>query len=372
MSVRRPHHLATTFAARRLPAELHRAFEPSRLRQVAVGVAAVALSCSAGPEASPDPFEPPATGLGGSLGAAAAGGSSPSATAGSGGAAAGAGPVSSGGSEGVPPVGGLGGAAGSDIGSGGVAAGGAGGAASGGAGGSAAGAGTGGTGSPGVTCGEGDILCDDFESATLGIFPDSPGWDPNACTSHVVDGSVFRGGSRSLRGGAEQYPACMAHANIAGENEVYARSWIRLGAPSSESGHEIGVLELGPTLADNPEVRVGVRNNDSVCASAPGVEVTADGVTGGEKTSCSGLALEAERWYCLEVHFARAPGSITYGVQIDGNTVVPETTYTGAVAAWTDGPLFLKLGRSSYGGNNVFPVWHDDVVVSSAPVGCSD
>jgi hypothetical protein len=32
----------------------------------------------------------------------------------------------------------------------------------------------------------------------------------------------------------------------------------------------------------------------------------------------------------------------------------------------------LKLGRSSYGGNNVFPVWHDDVVVSSAPVGCSD
>jgi hypothetical protein len=223
-----------------------------------------------------------------------------------------------------------------------------------------------------VACGEGDILCDDFESATLGVFPDSPGWDPNACTSHVVDGSVFHGGSRSLRGGAEQYPACMAHANIAGENEVYARSWIRLGAPSSESGHEIGVLELGPTLADNPEVRVGVRNNDSVCAAAPGVEVTADGVSGGEKTSCSGLALEQDRWYCLEVHFARAPGSITYGVQIDGNTVVPETTYTGAVAAWTDGLLFLKLGRSSYGGNNVFPVWHDDVVVSSAPVGCTD
>jgi hypothetical protein len=270
-------------------------------------------------------------------------------------------------------VAGLGGVGGS-----GTAAGGAGGAASGGAGGAPASAGTGGagasggTGSAGVACGDGDILCDDFEAATIGAFPDTPGWDANACTSHVIDASVFHGGSRSLRGGAEQYPACMAHANIAGENEVYARSWIRLGAPSSESGHEIGVLELGPTLADNPEVRVGVRNNDSVCASAPGVEVTADGVSGGEKTSCSGLALEADRWYCLEVHFARAPGSITYGVQIDGNTVVPETTFTGAVAAWTDGPLFLKLGRSSYGGNNVFPVWHDDVVVSSAPVGCTD
>jgi hypothetical protein len=188
------------------------------------------------------------------------------------GGASGPDPVSSGGSDGVPP----GGGAGSTIGSGGVA-GGARGAASGGAGGSAAGAGAGGTGSPGVTCGDGDISCDDFESATVGIFPDSPGWDPNSCASHVIDGSVVRGGSRSLRGGAEQYPACMAHANIAGEDEVYARSWIRLGAPSSESGHEIGVLELGPTLADNPEVCVGVRNNDSVCASAPGVEVTADG-----------------------------------------------------------------------------------------------
>jgi hypothetical protein len=340
------------------------------LRRAAVALSAAAVSCSAGPEASPDPFAPPALGLGGSP---AAGGSSPSATAGSAGAVAGAGSVSSGGGEGLPPVGGLG------SGGSGVAAGGSGGAASGGAGAGAAVAGTGGaggssggTGSSGVTCGDGDILCDDFESATVGVFPDSPGWDPNACTSHVIDGSVFRRGSRSLRGGAEQYPACMAHADIAGENEIYARSWIRLGAPSSESGHEIGVLELGPTLADNPEVRVGVRNNDSVCASAPGVEVTADGVTGGEKTSCSGLALDADRWYCLEVHFSRAPGSITYGVQIDGNTVVPETTYTGAVAAWTDGPLFLKLGRSSYGGNNVFPVWHDDVVVSSAPVGCTD
>jgi hypothetical protein len=164
----------------------------------------------------------------------------------------------------------------------------------------------------------------------------------------------------------------MAHADIASESEVYARSWIRLGADSSESGHEIGVLEFGPTLADNPEVRVGVRNNDSVCVAAPGVEVTADGVTGGEKTSCSGVALEAERWYCLEVHFARTPGSLTFGVQIDGASVVQETTLPGAAAAWTDGPLFLKLGRSSYGGNNVFPVWHDDLVVSSTPVGCAD
>ena len=343
-------------------------------------LAFLAVACSAGPEASPDPFDSSPTGLGGSLGVGGSGGPSPAATAGGSGIGGNA-PAGSAGTGSVGPAAGAGGAGssgGSSAGGTGGGAAGSGGASSAGAGGSSASAGaagaagSGGTGTSGVTCSDGDILCDDFESATVGAFPDSPGWDPNACTSHVIDDTVAHGGARSLRGGAEQYPACMAHSSIAGENEIYARSWIRLGAASSESGHEIGVLELGPTLADNPEVRVGVRNNDSVCAAAPGVEVTADGVSGGEKTSCSGLALEAERWYCLEVHFARAPGSITYGVQIDGNTVVPETTYTGAVAAWTDGPLFLKLGRSSYGGNNVFPVWHDDVVVSSTPVGCSD
>lgn len=342
---------------------------------------AAVVACSAGEASDPDPFTPVvgAAGSGGAgpVGAAGApavsGGAGFSALAGSSGGAASAG------GEGNPPVAGLGGSsastsagsAGSTGGTGdGGSAGAAGTAALAGAGGSPAGAG--GSGTTLGSCTDGAILCDDFESASVGAFPDSGVWDPNSCTSHVVDDSVAHGGTRSLRAGAEQYPACMAHANIASESEVYARSWIQLGAASSESGHEIGFLEFGPTLADNPEVRVGVRNNDSVCASAPGVEVTADGVAGGERTTCSGVALDANRWYCLEVHFTRAPGSISFGVQIDGNSVVAETTYTDAIAAWNDGPLFLKLGRSSYGGNNVFPVWHDDVVVSSAPVGCAD
>jgi hypothetical protein len=270
----------------------------------------------------------------------------------------------------VPPVAGAGGqgVGGSNAGAGGSP--------SGGAGGSTAGTGgaSGSGGGPvvGAGCDPSDILCDGFESAALGPFVDGSIWDTNDCTSHVVDASVAFTGAQSLRGGAEQYPACMAHAVLDGEDELYARSWVRLGAASSESGHEIGFLEFGPTLADNPEVRVGVRNNDSVCAQAPGVEVTVDGVAGGERTSCSGVALDADRWYCLEVHFARAAGSISFGVSIDGSVVVPETTYTDAVIAWSEGPLFMKLGRSSYGGNNVFPVWHDDVVVSASPVGCAE
>jgi len=344
-------------------------------------IAGLLGACSAGPEASPDPFEtfePGGAGSGGSPSAGGTGGTAGDLGGAAGGASGSGGFTSAGGSEGTPPIGGLagqGGSVASAAGAGGATSGGAGGAtggapAAGGTGGITAG-GAGGT-TAAASCSSGAIVCDDFESESVGQFPDGPAWDDNACTSHVIDDSVAHTGQRSLRGGAEQYPACMAHANIATESEVYARSWIRLGAPSGESGHEIGFLEFGPLLADNPEVRVGVRNNDSVCAQAPGVEVTADGVAGGERTSCSGVALDADRWYCLEVHFRRAPGSISFGVQIDGASVVPETTLDNAVATWTDGPLFMKLGRSSYGGNNVFPVWHDDVVVSAAPVGCAD
>jgi polysaccharide lyase-like protein len=300
-----------------------------------------------------------------------AAGASGSSAAGRGGVAAGGARGTSEGTAGVGVfVGGLGGNAGSN-GSGNLQGG------NGGLGGTSTAAGSAGAGSQNVAgagslagCGSGVFLCEDFEADAAGAFPSGPEWEANTCTSHSVDDSVAHTGSRSLRGGAEQYPACMLHADISAQNEVYARSWIRLGGASSDSGHEIGVLEFGPTHADNPELRVGIRNDDSVCNTAPGVEVTVDGVSGGERTSCSGVPLDAERWYCLQVHFARSPGRIAFSVQIDGSSVVAETEYTDALPAWSDGPLFLKLGRSSYGGNGVWPVWHDDVALSNQPIGC--
>jgi len=339
------------------------------LARLALG--ALALGCSAsGDEASSDPFGAAPSGSGGSSPSAtagASGGSTPNPAAGSGGASG----------ESIPTLGvsgqNAGGAAGTGAavtaGTGGVNAGGTAGAAG------SSGAnpqGSSGTGSVGSGCsGSGVFLCDDFEAATAGVFPNGPDWIPNQCTSHSVDGSVAHTGTQSLRGGAEAYPACMARADISDQTDVYARSWIQLGDVSSNSGHEIGFLEFGPTDADNPELRVGLRNNDSVCIAAPGVEVTVDGVAGGERTTCSGVALEANRWYCLEVHFSRGPGRIAFSVQIDGASVVPNTEYADAMPAWSDGPLFLKLGRSSYGGNGVWPVWHDDVVLSTQPVGCA-
>lgn len=54
---------------------------------------------------------------------------------------------------------------------------------------------------------------------------------------------------------------------------------------------------------------------------------------------------------------------------MDGVAVVPETTYSGLSAGWTD-TLFFKFRRASYGGNNTWPVWHDDLAVGTAPIGC--
>jgi len=342
-----------------------------RLPCLALGPLALALGCSAGgDEAGSSPFNSPQPN--------GSAGSSPSATAGANGSpapnpAAGSGGASG---EGNPPLSGLagqnaGGSAGAgtalpSAGTGGVNAEGSAGTTG------SAGTGSAGTGSVGSGCaGSGVFLCDDFETATAGVFPNGPEWLPNQCTSHSVDASVAHTGTQSLRGGAEAYPACMARADISDQTDVYARSWIQLGDVSSNSGHEIGFLEFGPTDADNPELRVGLRNNDSVCIAAPGVEVTVDGVAGGERTTCSGVALQANRWYCLEVHFSRGPGRIAFSVQLDGASVVPNTEYTDAMPAWSDGPMFLKLGRSSYGGNGVWPVWHDDVVLSTQPVGCA-
>jgi len=141
-----------------------------------------------------------------------------------------------------------------------------------------------------------------------------------------------------------------------------------LGAPSTDSGHHVALLELGPrSNQDDPEFRIGMRA-DAPC-NDPGMDVTVGGLSTGERTECSGFDLSADRWYCVQAHVLKQNGNITFDVRVDGATVVPETTYTGLSADWTDA-LFFKFGRASYGGNNTWTVWHDDVAVGTAPIAC--
>ena len=238
-----------------------------------------------------------------------------------------------------------------------------------------AGQGSGGTGASSGPCeGDGIFLCDEFEASALNVFPNAAHWLPNDCQTHVVDATVpAHGGGQSLKG-VNNYPACMVHADVAAHQDIYVRSWIRLGAASSESGHHVGLLEFGPTFNDDPELRVGIRDGGDACSpsytNGPGVDVTVGGLAMGERTSCSGVALDPDRWYCFSVHLQRQTDSVTFSVDIDGAAVVPETTHTGLNAEWNQGTFYFKLGRSSYGGNNVWPVWHDDVALSTSPLPC--
>jgi hypothetical protein len=131
------------------------------------------------------------------------------------------------------------------------------------------------------------------------------------------------------------------------------------------------MLELGPKIADDPELRIGVRDGGDACAGKPGIDVTVGGLPIGEKTSCSAVSMEQDQWYCLEAHVERdLPNHLRFSVWLDGAEIVTETTYEPVNADWDTGVLYFKFGRSSYGGNSEFPVWHDDVALGTARLGC--
>jgi hypothetical protein len=242
-----------------------------------------------------------------------------------------------------------------------------------GAGGTASGAaGTASTPPPGVGCADASVLfCDDFETEALGAFPSAQGVLPQAggCGSHTVDDSVpAHAGTRSLEATGAGYPGCMVHTDVSGQNELYIRSWVRLGAASTDSGHSVTVLELGPSSnQDDPEFRIGFRA-DAPCTD-PGLDVTVGGLNAGEQTECSGFDLDPDRWYCLQAHMLKENGNVTFDVQVDGAAVVGETTYAGLSAAWSNA-LFFKFGRAAYGGNNTWSLWQDDVAIGTAPISC--
>jgi len=371
---------------RLLPFPCLRSF-PSPLG-LALGVSALVLACSAGeePDGAPE-FNAGPSGSGGTAGAGSATPGVPVPGA----------PTGSAGSEGLPPVTGLqptgnagasgvngSGAAGASTGSGGAPSNtaGAGGAvgtagAPNAAGGSAGAVGVAGAAGAGAViepldCGDPNLLfCEDFEADVAGAFPGASQWLPEAggCGSHTVSAAVpAHSGAQSLQATGAAYPGCMVHADVTGNDELYVRSWVRLGAPSTDSGHHVALLELGPrSNQDDPEFRIGMRA-DAPC-NDPGVDVTVGGLSAGERTECSGFDLSADRWYCVQAHVIKQNGSITFDVSVDGAAVVPQTTYTGLNAEWNDA-LFFKFGRASYGGNNTWTLWHDDIAVGTAPIGC--
>ena len=229
---------------------------------------------------------------------------------------------------------------------------------------------------------EGLLLCETFEGEASGAFPATGPWlsELPGCGTHVVDesgGSVS--GTKALRANSGGYPECMLHADLGQEGELYVRSWVRLGAEPPLPGAELplpeeylSLLELGGReTQDEPELRIGVRpSGGSLCANAPGLDVSVSGIGGGSKTDCSGVVLEPEEWYCLQAHVTREGPRLSISLAVDGQNVL-EQQYERLGPGWNGPSSFLKLGQAAYGPSARGSVWHDDVAVGRQPLSCT-
>jgi hypothetical protein len=243
-------------------------------------------------------------------------------------------------------------------------------------------------GAPGATEGEdntapfdacvasGLLLCDTFEDATSGEFPNGEQWLPElpGCGTHVVDetaGESFSG-SKALRADTGGYPECMLHADLQGATDVFVRTFVRLGSEPDLLAQYFSLLEWGPLQSqDEPEVRIGLRpiGGGGLCPESPGLDVSVSGLAGGSATDCTGFGFEAERWYCVQAHLKRADGLLSVSLAVDGETLL-EKDYPTLTGPWKDSSLFFKLGRAAYGQNALGSLWHDDVAVGREPLPC--
>lgn len=218
---------------------------------------------------------------------------------------------------------------------------------------------------------DGLLLCDDFEADSPDEFPSSTAWLPElaGCGTHRVDasGPAFSG-VNALRATEGAYPECMLHADVGGRTELYVQSRVYLGPGAELVSKYVSLLELGTSPSvDDPELRVGLRpQGEGPCA---GVDLTGSGLVGGTQTECSGTLLDQERWYCLGVHVVRSGQDVSIDVSVDDGTIL--ATELSGSSAWAGSELFLKLGRAAYGASGQGAIWHDDVLVSGEPIGCS-
>jgi hypothetical protein len=224
-------------------------------------------------------------------------------------------------------------------------------------------------------CGSAGLLfCDTFEDESAGAFPALAPWLPelSGCGTHRVDASgVSVSGTKALLAVAGGYPECMLHAELQQRDEVYLRSWVRLGPEPELLDHYLSLIELGARQAqDDPELRIGLRpSGGSLCASAPGLDVSVSGLQSGSATGCSGFAIEPERWYCLQAHVKRQARSLDYELAVDGTSVLSASDVRLG-PNWNDRSWYLKVGRATYGESAAGSVWHDDVAVGQEPLPC--
>jgi hypothetical protein len=349
------------------------------MRSGAFGLVVVGVlisGCSAGGESDPESTLGSVQGAG--SGGESAGGSGGSA---SGGSASGRGGVS--GSSGAAGASGASGSAGRS-GSGGAA----GSTAAGGS--SGQGGGSGGSAGGGALsgCSGADIVCDDFEAATI-----APAWRGTSQALPVLSSERARSGGQSLlfapEGNVGRFLTTAAAFPAGGE--LHLRAFVNFELGTVEMSGHTGFIVGATADSNGQELRLGqsqpgcvsidqlldlnhIPSDATMCSSGH--------VSGGNPNDFMnpGETLQADTWYCVETFWDTNIGE--FRIWVDGREleVLHATSQSWCPAKdqtctppnpWPIDFTMVKFGTQVYNGT-VGNIWYDDVAYATTRVGCGD
>ena len=350
----------------------------------------LAASCSSSSPSGGSGSGGSTSGSGGhATGGSSTGGSSGGSTGSSGGSTGSGGVIATGGSTGsggAQATGGTAGnrASGGTTGSGGAQAtgGGAGNRASGGAGGATTG--SGGTTSSGGSSGAGVFFSDDFESDTSGKQP--AGWDnliaynhnatnPNNKNSVLADSMHTHGGSKLAAHVVSDGTMVFLERQLpTNTKHFFIRAYFYMT-------HQLGM----DTTNDNHESLVGITSDPAHTELRFGQMKGAVGVSLASDDNLAPVQakwnmppiISANTWHCIEVEFDGSAAYNALNAWSDGTSVFTLTQASdwghspGEPANWMSGLFdYVQVGWESF-GTETNEMWVDDLVMSTARVGCN-
>lgn len=233
------------------------------------------------------------------------------------------------------------------------------------------------TGAPGLGCANTALLvCEDFEGATLGGYPD--GWDLRATGTWlgggmgVADDAAYRG-TQSLRlDGAENGAQWLAYQGELGElaTQHFGRMFVRVQTPAPWPAD--GVLHgdffeaRGPYGEGNVNsVRWGiVENTEQFFQWIYNVQRSSDEFATGTPYT---YQWDGE-WFCMEWHHDQTTQAAT--LWLDGAEV---TELTQSADLNPEIPVYddISVGWANYQvANPPFVVWIDEVALDDERIGC--
>jgi hypothetical protein len=153
--------------------------------------------------------------------------------------------------------------------------------------------------------------------------------------------------------------------------EVYARFFVRLGAPLG-TGH-VTFLAMKDGADGGNDLRMGgqdavlIYNRQSDDATLP--VLSPAGVS-------ASLAVAASTWTCIELHVDETAGTIETWVDgapvvglVENGTPVPDVSTQWLSRPYKPRLADFRLGWESYAGQSM-TLWFDDVVIGTQRVGC--